>query len=56
MGLFRKMTSLTTLGAVDFRSDKERIARSSKETAKQLKEQNRLLREQNRLQQQSRNQ
>ena len=26
MGLFRKLTSLSTLGAVDFKSDKERIA------------------------------
>jgi hypothetical protein len=32
MGLFRKMTSLSTLGAVDFRSDKERIARYTRQT------------------------
>lgn len=55
MGLFRKMTSVTTMGAVDFRSDKERIARNSKKTAKELKDQNKLLREQNRLQRESRN-
>lgn len=30
MGLFRKLVSIQTLGAVDFRSDKERIARYSK--------------------------
>lgn len=30
MGLIRKMISTSTLGAVDFRSDKERIARSTR--------------------------
>lgn len=34
MGLFRKLTSLSTLGMVDFRSDKERIARYTKKSAK----------------------
>lgn len=32
MGLIRKMTSVTTLGAVDFRSDRERTARYAKQT------------------------
>jgi hypothetical protein len=33
MGIIRKTMSLSTLGAVDFRSDKERIARSTRQTA-----------------------
>lgn len=37
MGLMRKMASLATLGAVDFRSDKERIARNTAITARQAK-------------------
>jgi hypothetical protein len=56
MGLFRKMTSVSTLGAVDFRSDKERTARKSakgaraaKRTAAEARQQTALLREQNRL-------
>jgi hypothetical protein len=52
VGLFRKMTSMSTMRMVDFRSDKERIARNYKKLAKELKEQNKLLREANRLQQQ----
>ncbi|WP_143652249.1 hypothetical protein [Streptomyces sp. 13-12-16] len=50
------MLSLTTMGAVDFRSDKERIARktakgarASKKTAKEAKRQSALLEEQNAL-------
>ena len=46
VGLFRKMTSLSTLGAVDFKSDKERTASYTKASAKQAKEQTRLIREQ----------
>jgi hypothetical protein len=46
MGLFRKMTSLSTLGAVDFKSDKERTASYTKAAAKEAKEQTRLLRAQ----------
>ncbi|GAA3052347.1 hypothetical protein [Actinokineospora globicatena] len=49
MGLFRKITSISTAGMVDFRSDKERIARNTKLNGKQLKRQNKLLAEQNRL-------
>jgi beta-phosphoglucomutase-like phosphatase (HAD superfamily) len=52
MGLFRKMTSMSTLGAVDFRSDKERIAKSGAQTAKQAKEQTKLLEQQLTLQKQ----
>lgn len=40
------MTSLSTLGAVDFKSDKERTASYTKASAKQAKEQTRLMREQ----------
>lgn len=32
MGLFRKMTSFSTMGLVDFRSDKERIAKYTRQT------------------------
>lgn len=34
MGLMRKIASVSTAGAVDFRSDKERIARNTGRTAK----------------------
>lgn len=34
MGLIRKSMSLSTMGMVDFRSDKERIARSTRITAR----------------------
>lgn len=44
MGLFRKTLSLTTLGAVDMRSDKERIAAYSKATKKEAKKQTKLMR------------
>jgi hypothetical protein len=44
VGLFRKMTSLSTLGAVDFKSDKERTANYTKAAAKEAKEQTRLMR------------
>jgi hypothetical protein len=56
MGLFRKMASMSTMGAVNFRSDKERTARKSakgaraaKRTAQEAQAQTRLLAEQNRL-------
>jgi hypothetical protein len=39
MGLIRKLTSASTLGA-DYRSDKERTARNTKKTAKELKRAN----------------
>ena len=44
MGLFRKTTSMMTLGAVDFRSDKERTAAYTKAVKKEAKEQTRLMR------------
>jgi hypothetical protein len=56
MGLTRKALSVTTFGAVDFRSDKERAARhtsgtkrAAKRTAKEAKKQTKLLEEQTRL-------
>lgn len=43
MGLFRKMASVSTLGAIDMRSAKDRTAASSKKTAKQMKKQTKLM-------------
>ncbi len=37
MGMLRKMLSVPTAGLIDFRSDKERIARTSRKTSKQAK-------------------
>jgi hypothetical protein len=53
MGIIRKMTSASTLGLVDFRSDKERIARSTRQTSKQAAEQTKLLQKQVEIQQQA---
>jgi hypothetical protein len=52
MGLIRKTMSITTLGAVDFRSDKERTAAYSKGVRRQARKQTSLLREQNAMIQQ----
>jgi Protein of unknown function (DUF2510) len=49
MGLFRKMTSIGTLGAVDLHSDKERIARNTAKMNRSVKSQTKVLRQQNRL-------
>ena len=60
MGFLRKTLSVGTVGLVDFKSDKERMATSARKTkaavrngnreqARLLREQNELLREQNRL-------
>jgi hypothetical protein len=46
MGATRKLLSMCTLGLVDFRSDKERIARSTRKQAKLLREQNEILKQQ----------
>jgi Short C-terminal domain len=43
MGVFRKLTSMSTMGLVDFRSDKERIARSTRHSAHELRKQTRLM-------------
>jgi hypothetical protein len=45
VGLFRKSLSMTTLGAVDWRSDKERVARSARLTKREAKKQTKLLEE-----------
>lgn len=37
MGMIRKLTSISTLGAVDFMSDKERIAKNTSVTARASK-------------------
>ena len=46
MGVTRKMLSISTLGLIDFRSDKERIARSARLTKRAAKKQNKLLKQQ----------
>lgn len=46
MGLIRKTMSMGTLGAVDFRSDKERTAAYTKAAKKEAKKQTKLQREQ----------
>ena len=43
MGVIRKLTSVSTLGLVDYRSDKERIARSTRKTSKEAKKQTELM-------------
>ena len=45
MGLTRKMLSVTTLGAVDFRSDKERTAAYTRGARKAARQQAKLLKE-----------
>lgn len=46
MGLIRKMASVSTLGLIDFRSDKERNAAYNKATKKEMKKQTKLMEEQ----------
>jgi hypothetical protein len=46
MGLTRKLMSVSTLGAVDFRSDKERTAAYTKATKKQAKQQTKIMKAQ----------
>lgn len=46
MGIIRKATSISTLGLVDFRSDKERTAAYTKVTKKQAKKQTKLMKKQ----------
>lgn len=50
MGMTRKLLSICSAGLIDYRSDRERIARSSRHTAHALDRQNRLLRQQGRAQ------
>jgi hypothetical protein len=49
VGLFRKTFSVGSLGAVDFRSDKERTARKTAKGARAAKKANKLMKEQNRI-------
>jgi hypothetical protein len=46
MGVTRKTLSVFSLGLIDFRSDKERIARSTRRSAKELKKQTKLMKQQ----------
>jgi hypothetical protein len=46
MGITRKLLSVSTLGLVDYRSDKERTAAYTKAQAKQSKKQTKILKEQ----------
>lgn len=46
MGLIRKAMSVGTVGIVDFRSDKERIAAYTKASKKQAKKQTEIMRRQ----------
>jgi hypothetical protein len=49
MGMIRKGMSVTTLGVIDYRSDKERVARSARLTKRATKRQNHLIKKQNRI-------
>lgn len=53
MGIIRKTMSLGTAGLVDFRSDKERIARSTRKTSREAREQTKLMQQQLEMQQQA---
>lgn len=48
MGMTRKLLSICSAGLIDYRSDRERIARSSRHAAHAIDQQNRLLRQQGR--------
>jgi hypothetical protein len=50
MGLTRKTMSLFTMGAVDFRSDKERTAAYTRGTRRQTRKQTKILKHQSRTQ------
>lgn len=52
MGLIRKMSSVSTMGLVDYRSDKERIARSTRQTKQATKKGNKLIAQQTAMLQQ----
>ena len=45
MGVIRKTMSVSTLGLVDFRSDKERTAAYTKATKKEAKKQTKLMKQ-----------
>lgn len=49
MGVIRKSLSVSTLGLVDWKSDKERAAASARKTKQAARKTNKLLEEQNKL-------
>lgn len=49
MGIIRKSASVYSLGLIDFRSDKERTARSTRLTKRAVKKNNRLVKKQNKI-------
>jgi hypothetical protein len=49
VGIIRKSTSAMTLGLVDWKSDKERIATSTRKAKNAQRKTNKLLKEQNKL-------
>lgn len=49
MGMTRKFLSLSSLGLVDYKSDKERVAASARKTKTASRKGNKLMAEQNRL-------
>lgn len=53
MGATRKLLSVSTLGLVDFRSDKERTAAYTKNAQREARKQTRLMRQQAKLQAQA---
>lgn len=48
--MIRKTMSLSTLGLIDFRSDKERIAAYTKSTKRQVKKQTKMMKQQRKAQ------
>jgi hypothetical protein len=51
MGITRKILSASTIGLIDWRSDKERVARSARRTDKGIRKQNKLIERQIQLEQ-----
>lgn len=49
MGLIRKSLSISSLGVVDYKSDKERTAASARKTKSASRKTNKLLKEQNKI-------
>ncbi|ATW61323.1 hypothetical protein SEA_ALSABER_49 [Streptomyces phage Alsaber] len=49
MGLIRKSSSVMTLGLIDWKSDKERMAASARKTKSAARKTNKLLKEQNKI-------
>lgn len=49
MGVIRKTMSLSTMGLVDWKSDKERTATSARKTKNATRKTNKLIKEQNEI-------